>query len=33
MGEVASVADPAKRCRVKVNVYDVFDGVPVSALP
>ena len=25
--------DPDKRCRVKVNVYDIFDGVPVSALP
>lgn len=33
VGEVVSVDDPEKRCRVKVNVYDVFDGVPVSALP
>lgn len=33
VGEVISVADPAKRCRIKVNVYDVFDGVPVDALP
>jgi len=28
-----SVTDPEKRCRVKVNVYDIFDGVPVAALP
>ncbi len=27
------VADSEKRCRVKVNVYDVFDGVPVADLP
>lgn len=33
VGEVVSVADPEKRCRVKVNVYDVFDGVPAGALP
>lgn len=33
MAEVVSVADPEKRCRVKVNVYDVFDGVPVASLP
>lgn len=33
VGEVVSVGDPEKRCRVKVNVYDAFDGVPVSALP
>ena len=33
VGEVVSVADPEKRCRVRVNVYDVFDGVPVNALP
>lgn len=33
MAEVVSVADPEKRCRVKVNVYDVFDGVPIASLP
>ena len=33
VGEVVSVADPDKRCRIKVNVYDVFDGVPVASLP
>ena len=33
IGEVVSVADPEKKCRVKVNVFDVFDGVPIAALP
>lgn len=33
MGEVMDVADPARRCRVRVNVYDIFDGVPVDDLP
>ena len=33
IGEVVSVADPQKQCRVKVRVYDVFDGVPVNDLP
>ena len=33
VGEVMSVQDPDKRCRIKVNVYDVFDGVPVDDLP
>ena len=33
MGEVVSVDDPEKRCRVKVNVYDMTDGVPVASLP
>lgn len=32
-GQVVSVEDPEKRCRVKVNVFDVTDGVPVSSLP
>lgn len=27
------VADPEKRCRVRVNVYDVFDDVPNADLP
>lgn len=31
--EVTSVQDPDKRCRIKVNVYDIFDGVPVDDLP
>lgn len=32
-GEVMDVADPEKRCRVRVNVYDVFDNVPNDDLP
>ena len=33
VGEILDVKDAEKRCRVKVNVYDVFDGVPVADLP
>lgn len=33
IAEVVSVDDPEKRCRIKVNVYDIFDGVPVRDLP
>lgn len=33
VAEVVSVDDPEKKCRIKVNVYDVFDGVPVASLP
>lgn len=33
IGEVVAVDDPEKRCRVKVKVYDIFDGVPEAALP
>ncbi|WP_303995682.1 phage baseplate assembly protein V [Desulfovibrio piger] len=33
VAEVVSVDDPEKRCRIKVNVYDIFDGVPVRDLP
>lgn len=31
--EVVNVEDPEKRCRVKVNVFDLTDGVPVNDLP
>lgn len=31
--EVVSVEDPEQRCRVKLNVYDLFDGVPTNDLP
>ncbi|MBQ7609121.1 MAG: hypothetical protein IJU76_14320 [Desulfovibrionaceae bacterium] len=31
--EVVSVEDPEKRCRVKLNVFDLFDGVPTNDLP
>lgn len=33
VGQVVSVDDPEKKCRVKVNVYDIFDGVPTKDLP
>ena len=32
-GTVVSVEDPEKRCRVKVCVDNLFDGVPVDDLP
>ncbi len=31
--EVVDVQDPDKRCRVRVNVFDLTDGVPVDSLP
>ena len=33
IAEVVDVNDPEKRCRVKINVYDMFDGVPKEQLP
>jgi uncharacterized protein involved in type VI secretion and phage assembly len=33
VGEVVSVDDAGKLLRVKVNVYDIFDGIPVANLP
>lgn len=33
VAEVMDVCDPEKRCRIKVNVYDIFDGVPNADLP
>ena len=33
VGEVVSVDDAGKLLRVKVNVYDIFDGIPVASLP
>lgn len=33
IGEIVSVDDPQKRCRVKVRVFDLFDDVPISDLP
>lgn len=32
-GEVVSVEDPEHKCRVKVLVYELFDGVSVADLP
>lgn len=33
IAEVVSVDDPEHRCRVRVNVYDLFDGIPEDHLP
>lgn len=33
IAEVVDVQDPEKRCRVRVNVFELFDNVPVDDLP
>lgn len=33
VGEIVNVDDTSKLLRVKVNVYDIFDGIPVASLP